>query len=103
MAEQDNFKRLPSVFRRISEIKQEDIRISLIGTVLDKSETTIAVDDGSGKIEITFEEPVKTEVNKLVRVFGTVVPMDQGFQLRGEILQDMSKLDLGLYKKAMSI
>jgi len=99
----DEFKRSPTVVKQISEIKIEDVRVRLIGTVIDKSDTRIALDDGTGKIDVNFKEPVKTDLNKLVRVFGRVIPMDSGFELEGEILQDMSKLDVDLHRKAISI
>ena len=91
-------RRLPSAFRRVSDIRPGDIRVSVIGTVIDKAEDGIVLDDGSGKIDITMVEPFEAEVNGLVRAFGRVIPMEGGFQLQGEIVQDMSGLDLELLK-----
>jgi hypothetical protein len=92
-------RRLPSLERKVSEIKPEDIRISVIGTVIDMKDTKIVIDDGSGKIEVVFDDPVKVEMNKMVRVFGRVIPIEEGYELQGEVLQDMSQLDLELKKK----
>ena len=92
-------RRMPSVERRISGIKPEDIRITVIGTVIDKQGNKIVLDDGTGKIEAIFEEPVKTNMNSMIRVFGRVIPIEDGFELQGEIIQDMSQLDFELYKK----
>ena len=85
----------------MSEIKTGDIRICLIGTIIDKSKggSMVVIDDGTGKINANFESEVKNEVNQLVRVFGRVIPMENGFELQGEIIQDMSKLDMGLWKR----
>ncbi len=91
-------RRLPSVFRRVSDIRPGDIRVSVIGTVIDKAEDGIVLDDGSGKIDITLVEPFEAELNGLVRVFGRVIPMEGGFQLQGEIVQNMKGLDLKLLK-----
>ena len=96
-------RRMPSVERKVSEIKPEDVRISIIGTVIDMKENKMVVDDGTGKIEVVFDDPVKTELNKMVRVFGRVIPIEEGFELQGEILQDMSQLDLELRKKIEDI
>jgi len=99
----EDFKRSPAVARTIAEMKPEDLRVRIVGTVIDKTGNTVAIDDGTGKIEVNFKEEIKTETGKLVRVFGRAIPTDSGFELEGEIIQDMSKLDMDLYKKAISI
>jgi len=92
-------RRIPSVERRISEIMAEDMRVSLIGTVIDKQEDSIILDDGTGKITIGFDNPVEIETDQMVRVFGRVIPLEQGFELQGEILQDMNRIDIELLKR----
>lgn len=92
-------RRLPSVGKRISEIGKGDVRVRLLGTIIDKRENVIVIDDGTGKINVTFAEPVKFEVNQLVRVFGRVIPSENEFEIQGEIAQDMTDVDLDLYKK----
>ena len=92
-------RRMPSVERKISSIKAEDIRIRILGTILDKKDTHMVVDDGTGKIEVFFEEPVGGEINQMVRVFGRVIPVENGFEMQGEIVQDMSQLDIELHRK----
>jgi hypothetical protein len=93
------FKRMPSADRSIKDIKPDDIRIRVLGTVIGKEENTVVIDDGTGKINVRFEEPVNAEINNLVRVFGRVIPLEKGFELQGEIIQDMKGLDISLYKK----
>ncbi len=92
-------RRIPSVERRVSEIMAEDMRVSLIGTVIDKQDDSIMLDDGTGKISIGFEGPVDVETDQIVRVFGRVMPIESGFELQGEIVQSMSGLDRELLKK----
>jgi uncharacterized protein YdeI (BOF family) len=92
-------RRIPSVERRISEIMAEDMRVSIIGTVIDKQEESIILDDGTGKITIGFDNPVDIETDQIVRVFGRVIPLEQGFELQGEILQGMSGMDMELLKR----
>ena len=96
-------RRMPSVERKVSEIKPEDIRVRVLGTVIDKQENKLVVDDGTGKIEAIFDDPVNVELKKMVRVFGRVIPLEDGFEIQGEILQDMSQLDLELHKKVESV
>lgn len=96
-------RRLPFIDRKISEIKPEDIKVSILGTIVDKKGDIIVIDDGSGKINAIFEEPVNFEVNTLVRIFGRVIPVETGLELRGEIIQDMTGLDMELYKKVKEL
>jgi len=92
-------RRLPSISRRVSDIGKGDVRVRLLGTVIDKKDNVVVLDDGTGKINITFEETVDLGMNQLVRVFGRVIPMEEGFEMQGEIIQDMKDVDLDLYKK----
>ena len=95
-------RRLPSVERKISGIRPEDVRVKILGTVIDKNGGRLVVDDGTGKIEVVFDGPVDVQVNQLVRVLGRVIPLEEGFELQSEILQDMSLLDMELLKKVES-
>ena len=99
----DQRRRLPSVFRRVSEIKQDDMRVSIIGTVLDRADDGLVLDDGTGKIDITMAEPPQAEPKSLVRVFGRVIPMEGGIQIQGELVQDMTGLDLELLKRIVQL
>lgn len=99
MPEEQPFKRLPSVDRTVAGIKPDDIRVRLMGTVIGKEENSLVIDDGTGKINARFDQPVDAEINSLVRVFGRVIPLEKGFELQGEIIQDMKSLDINLYKK----
>lgn len=98
-------RRLPSLERDIADIRPEDIRVSVIGTMIDKNDegTRLVLDDGTGKVAISAESPVTMEVNKIVRVFGRVIPLEKGVELQGEIVQDMSKLDRELLKSVKGL
>jgi cobyric acid synthase len=92
-------RRLPSADRKISEIQPEDMRVRVMGTVIDRKGNTVILDDGTGKIQITFAEEMPAEIDQFVRVFGRVIPVEGGFQLEGELVQNMEKLDKELLKK----
>jgi hypothetical protein len=96
-------RRLPSVERKISEIRPEDVRVKVLGTVIDKNGSRLVMDDGTGRIEVVFDEHVDVKLNQLVRVFGRVIPLEDGFEIQSEILQDMSLLDMDLLKKVEGI
>ena len=99
------YRRLPAARRKITDISPEkDIRVRILGKVIDKSDDVIVVDDGSGKADIiTADLDVNINVNDTVQVFTRVLPLEDGYELRAEIIQDMSKVDMDLYKKVEGI
>ncbi len=96
-------RRLPSVMKDIGEIGQGDLRVSVIGTVIDKQQEGLVLDDGTGKMLIRFDSPFEAELNKMVRVLGKVVPLEDGVELHGEFLQDMDGLDMELLKRLKKV
>ncbi len=90
------------VKRKVSDINPElDSRVKVLGFVVDKKDDTIVIDDGSGKIRAFVDTPVieRIGINQLVRVFGSVLPIENGFEIKADIVQDLSGLDINLYKK----
>lgn len=96
-------RRLPAHERRVAEIGKDDVRVRLLGTVIDSNENIVVLDDGTGKISVVFRDPVGIETGKTVRIFGRVMPAEDGFEIEGEILQDMSNVDVGLYRKTVEL
>ncbi len=96
-------RRMPSVERKVSDLKPGDMRVSLIGTVIDKQGNRIVLDDGTGKVNVDFETDPAIELNQFVRVFGKVMQTGEDMEIIGEIVQDMEKLDKDLYKKVNSL
>lgn len=91
------------VKKKIEEINPEtDLKVKIMGFVVDKKEDTFVLDDGSKKIKVFMDNPVVAErinVNQLVRVFGSTLPTDDGFEIKADIVQDLSNLNIDLYKK----
>ena len=102
-------KRNPAYEKKISEITKDDIRVALIGTVIEKDEeiNSVVIDDGSGKIRIILSKELfdKLLPGQLIRVIGIVAPALEGpeFELKGEIVQDFSALDKELYAKYLKL
>lgn len=98
------YKRDPALPRNVEEIDPEaDVRVRLLGTVIEKEGDSIVLDDGSGSVEIFLdEEDLKSieEKNK-IRVLGRVLPTPESFEIQGELVQEMDDLDFELYNKAM--
>ncbi len=89
-------RRLPAIEKKIVDIKESDIRVRLLGTVIDKGEDFIMLDDGSGSVKVTTQKPV--EENQLIRVIGRVIVLESGFEIQSEIIQDVKGIDLDLLK-----
>lgn len=92
-------QRMPGMERKISEINGEDVRVSIVGTVVGSHENILVVDDGTGKIEVSFEENPSVKTGQLVRVYGRVISLEGGFELQGEVCQDFPNADLELWRR----
>ena len=100
MANQFQYKRQPAILRKITDINPEsDVRVRILGHAIDKSEGVLVVDDGTSKAEIVTDEFDAFEIDDLVRVFCRVLPLEQGYELRAEIIQKLNNIDMELYKK----
>jgi hypothetical protein len=97
-------RRLPAIEKSISEIHPDsDVRIRIMGTIIDIGPNSLVLDDGSGKMEVYFEEVPKVRQGQFVRVLSRIVPLIDGFECNGEVLQDLTGFNLDLYKKARSM
>ena len=96
-------QRMPAKERKISGIGGEDTRVSIIGTVVGLNENMMAVDDGTGKIDVSFEERPGVKTGQLVRIFGRVIALEGGYELQGEVCQDFSNADLGLWREVSGL
>lgn len=94
--------RPPAKPRRISEISEDDEQIQVVGLVVDEAESSLVLDDGTGSLNVLFEDPSlvsDVDVGSKVRVFGTPLSIEDSFEIHAEIVQGLDELDLDLYKK----
>jgi len=96
-------RRLPSRDKSICEIEKNDVRVRIFGIAIDSRDNTLVIDDGTGKINAVFSDAVNVKPNSHVRVFGRVMQTQDGFEIEGEILQDMGRADARLYKKVVEL
>ena len=94
---------MPAREKTISEIRADDIRVNILGTVVDYSDNLIVLDDGTGKINATFEYKPPVRQGQLVRVMGRIMPLEEGVELQGEVCQDFSKIDRELWNKVSTM
>ncbi len=88
--------------KSIDEINPEvDLKVKIVGLVVDKTETSIVIDDGKSKARV-FLEPEwmeRVSIHQLIAVFGSTIPSDEGIELKADAIQDLTGLNLNLYKK----
>jgi len=89
--------------RIITKINPDtDLKVKLMGFVVDKKDDMIMLDDGSGKVKVFVDIPgmiEKININQLVRVFGSTLPTEDGFEIKADAIQELSNLNINLYKK----
>ena len=100
----ERMKRQPAVERRISEIKSSDTMVRILGTALEVREGDFTLDDGEGQIVVIADPDRLSQVRdgQRVRVLGRIFK-DPEPVLQGEVVQDMSNLDLDTYVKVRKL
>ncbi len=91
-----------SLHKKISELRASDEKVQVVGLVVDKSESDIVLDDGSGQLPVILEDrnlSSGVEIGSKVRVFGNPMEAEGGIELRAEILQRIDSLDFKLNER----
>ncbi len=85
---------LPSRYKpvKISQLKENDSRVALVGSVTSVKSDSFVLDDGEARVEILSEQPVE---RKLVRVFCNIADN----KLKADVIQNLEGLDVNLFKK----
>lgn len=86
--------------REVEDIQPErDARVRVLGTVLEKRDDSLVLDDGTGTVEAFVDADDLKEVKEgqRIRVFGRVLPTTDSFELQGELVQEMTDLDMDSY------
>ena len=99
------YQRLPAKDIMIKDISPEkDVRVRIVGTIIDKTSASITVDDSSANEEILALEELTNDFKQgdVVRVFCRVTALEKGYQLQAELIQDMNELDIEKYRKIIS-
>jgi len=91
----------PFIEKNINNLDIKDIKVAISGLIIDKANDSIILDDGTGQVKVNID--TNLEINSYARVFGRVLPYEDGLEIYGEIIQDFSKIDKLLYKKVKSL
>ena len=96
-------KRVHSKERSIAEINEDDFRVRVLGTIVEinREQYEAVIDDGTARAVLQFSEPeqfANLKEGMFIRVIGRLIPGDEKV-IDVEILQDFSRVDIGLYKQ----
>ncbi|MDY6769029.1 MAG: OB-fold nucleic acid binding domain-containing protein [Candidatus Nanohaloarchaea archaeon] len=103
MPEPDN-QRQAATPRDVTDIDAEnDVRVRVLGTVLETRQDSLMLDDGTGTVEVFVDADDLDQVQdgQRVRVFGRVLPTADSFELQAELVQDMADLDMDMYEEVV--
>ena len=100
----EQFERKPYAHKTLKTISTKDVSVKVVGTIIkkDQDSSSIVRDDGESAAVILLPRDElfdKAEIGKQVRVLGTVLPYEGGFELKADALQDFSNIDKNLYTK----
>jgi uncharacterized protein YdeI (BOF family) len=87
-------RRIPAAIKRIEDISDE-LRISVVGTVVKCGESEFILDDGTGQLTVICAEDISVKEKDIIRVIGKVY----GQTVEAEIVQNMDGLNMQLYLK----
>ncbi len=79
--------------KKISEIKNTDQKVSIVGKIVAAEKNLAIIKDDSGQADIFTDDTV--EAGHIVRAFCSFV----GGRLKLDVVQNLDGLDLNLYKK----
>ncbi len=96
----NQFYRQPAKERKISEISREaDIWVGITGTIVDVSDDSFVLDDGTGAATISVVDQsllASVENGSFVRVICRVIPTDDSYELRASVIQKIENRELYL-------
>ena len=86
----------------IKEVNASDKKVAISGYVVGKEEHSVVIDDGSAEMPIFFDQ-MEVPSSKYIRVFGRVIPYEEGLQIQADLIQDIGNINYELYKKMIGM
>ncbi|MHA1650528.1 MAG: OB-fold nucleic acid binding domain-containing protein [Candidatus Helarchaeota archaeon] len=107
-------RRRPAQERRINELSDRDLqnRVRILGSVVDiksiqdqeQEQICAILDDGTGRIQVIINHPITLQPGDQIRIFGILSRTEENeYIINAEIIQDMSALDIELYKRVQDV
>lgn len=101
-------KREPSKQVTVKALSKDMKRIALVGTIVSKNDSILSflVDDGTGTVNVIVNDADMfsgLKEGQIVRIFGRIWGEEEDIEIQGDIVQDLSKLDMPLFKKVFNV
>ncbi len=107
-------RRKPARERRINELSDRDLqnRVRILGSVVDiksiqdqeQEQICAILDDGTGRIQVIINHSITLQPGDQIRIFGILSRTEENeYIINAEIIQDMSALDIELYKRVQDV
>ena len=80
----------------VKDLSFSDFKVVVFGTIMGKQEKGFLLGDGTGEVYANtsnLEGDAGVGDNDFVRVFGRLMPFNEGFELQAEIIQNMKDVD----------
>lgn len=92
----------------IEEINDNILRCRILGKIIDKTDNTLLLDDGTGIIEVMINEDLTKinsplEIGQDVFVFGKVIKIDGNYKVFADIIREIKNLNIRQYRKVMKL
>ena len=100
-------KRAPSKQVLVKDLNKDLSRVSIIGTIVSKNDKILSflLDDSTGTVNIIMNDNnIFNQIRdgQVVRVFGRLWGDEEDIELQGDLIQDFTNFDMGLYKQVFS-
>ncbi|MDD5499475.1 MAG: hypothetical protein PHT91_01200 [Candidatus Nanoarchaeia archaeon] len=101
-------KRAVAAIKSLENVSKDDVRVAVVGTVIDVDEKNFVftIDDSKNKMGIILidEQLIhRVKIGKILRVIGLVIAGESGIELKGEIVQDFTGLNVEYYNKYLEL
>jgi hypothetical protein len=82
--------------KKISDLNEKsDVRVAVMGKIIDAKKDKFILEDISGRVEISFENADCLAIGNFTRVFCTI----NNSMLKADAVQDVSGLDANLFMR----
>ena len=85
----------------IKDLNSNNLKISVSGIIVSKEDDNLVIDDNTGVLQIEIEN--EFNVGDYVRVFGNLIEIENKFILKGDVIQDLNKINKELHKKVKGL
>lgn len=92
----------PAKWRVIKDISPNDVKVRVIGRIVESRSGFVVLDDGSGSIVVRTDEEL--EIGNIIRAIGNIHKKKDGdLEIDASIIQNMNDLDFPRYMEVYEL